>query len=58
MVDHLQWNATDIRNRLDELDKCLNRGTLNEADTVELIHARYELHRCLIRAQLRNFNKA
>lgn len=57
-VDILKMdNAATIRMRLDEVDKCFNRETLNEADTTELVTVRYLLHRALIRAQLRNFDK-
>lgn len=57
-VDILKMdNVATIRMRLDEVDKCFNRETLNENDTTELVTIRYLLHRALIRVQLRNFDR-
>ena len=49
-------DVDDIRNRLNEVDLCLNRGSLSREETESLMQCRRLLHKNLIDVQLATFD--
>lgn len=47
----------DIRDRLNEIDACINRATLGPSEMEQIQIARRKLHDALITVQLAEFNR-